>query len=143
MTDAESVIVDTNILLTATEETRSRHARAQHVLQTWPRLYVSGQILREYLVVATRPSSENGLGMKLPAALENVREFLSRFRFLDETKKTFQNLRELLEEIPCRGRQIHDANLVATALTHGVTAIVTENARDFRRFRSRLTVLEL
>lgn len=143
MTDAKAVMVDTNILLTATEVTRLRHARAQDVLQTWPRLYVSGQILREYLAVATRPASENGLGLELSLALENVQEFLGRLRFLDETRKTFQNLRELLVEIPCRGRQLHDANLVATALAHGVSAVVTENPKDFLRFHGRLTVLEL
>lgn len=32
------------------------------------------------------------------------------------------------------GKQVHDANVVACALAHGVAAIVTDNVRHFARF---------
>jgi predicted nucleic acid-binding protein len=32
------------------------------------------------------------------------------------------------------GRQVHDANVVATMLEHGVRRLLTFNAADFRRF---------
>jgi len=35
---------------------------------------------------------------------------------------------------PTRGKQVHDANLVATMLVHGVTRLLTFNVADFRRF---------
>jgi predicted nucleic acid-binding protein len=31
---------------------------------------------------------------------------------------------------------VHDANLVATMLAHGITRLLTFNAADFRRFGS-------
>jgi len=32
------------------------------------------------------------------------------------------------------GRQVHDANVVATMLEHGIRRLLTFNAADFRRF---------
>ena len=32
------------------------------------------------------------------------------------------------------GKQVHDANIVATMLARGVTRLLTFNAADFRRF---------
>lgn len=50
-------MLDTNILLTATDEGRAEHERALDVINGWPAhgttLYTSGQIIREYLSVAT------------------------------------------------------------------------------------------
>ncbi len=57
--DDEAVLVDTNVLLTATTPARALHTEALEVLNEWPAqgfaLCVSGQVFREYLVVATRP----------------------------------------------------------------------------------------
>lgn len=42
---------------------------------------------------------------------------------------------------PTRGKQVHDANLVATMLVHGVTRLLTFNAADFRRFGTLIEVV--
>lgn len=39
-----------------------------------------------------------------------------------------------------RGKQVHDANLVAVALAHDATAIVTGNTRHFARFASTIVI---
>src|SRR5437899_12825018 len=87
-TVAEAVFVDTNVLLAATDEGRADHAGAVEVLQQWPAsgtvLYTSGQILREYLVVTTRPTAVNGLGLSRRDAVANVERLRTRLRFLDE-----------------------------------------------------------
>ena len=74
---ADRVVLDTNVLLAATDEARQEHEHAVSALNVWPAsgmmLYTSGQILREYLVVATRPIDDNGLGMAQPHAIANVR----------------------------------------------------------------------
>ena len=36
------------------------------------------------------------------------------------------------------GRQIHDANIVATMLAHGERRLLTFNAADFRRYGDRI-----
>ncbi len=45
--------------------------------------------------------------------------------------------------LDCRGKQIHDANVAATALVHGVRRILTANVGDFQRFESYVEILDL
>lgn len=139
-----AVLVDTNILLTATTPSRPLHQKAQTLFTTQGReLCTSGQILREYLVVATRAQAQNGLGLAPSDALDNAGVFARRMRFLDEKRPVLRRLEALLREAPCRGKQVHDANVVATALAHGVGAVITENVEDFHRWERFPTVLNL
>jgi predicted nucleic acid-binding protein len=129
------LFVDTNVLLTATDELREHHRDAQHILTgaagRGVHLAVSGQILREYLVVATRPSAGNGLGLRPEDALSNVEAFLKHVVVYDETEAVSRRLRELVRTGALAGTRIHDANVAATMLTHGLTKILTQNAPDF------------
>jgi predicted nucleic acid-binding protein len=145
--DVSAVLVDTNVLLSATAPSRADHEAATRVLNLWPgrgvRLCTSGQILREYLVVATRPAELNGLELDVRQACENVSSIRARARYLDETFSVFARLAELVTRLECSGKQIHDANVVATALAHDVGAIVTANVGDFARFAERIELLDL
>jgi predicted nucleic acid-binding protein len=47
-----------------------------------------------------------------------------------------------LGTVPCRGRSIHDALLVATMQVHRVPRLITSNTSDFARFADRITLLE-
>jgi len=145
--DDRAVLLDTNVLLEATAPARDLHRAAVRVLDEWPnrgiRLCVSGQILREYLVVATRDPEHNGLGLSVTDALANVESFTERCRFLAESREVAQRLRELLRSVDCTGKQIHDANLVATCLAHGVPGLVTANTGDFERFEDRVEMSPL
>ena len=141
-----AVLVDTNVLLTATTPSRTLHKRALKVLNQWPnrvRLCTSGQILREYMVVATRPLLDNGLGLTRRDALANVDSFVERMLFLEEGWTVHQRLTTLLRTAECAGKQIHDANVVATALSHGVGGVLTENVDDFRFYSEMVNILDL
>lgn len=48
-----------------------------------------------------------------------------------------------VEQNDCAGRQIHDANVVATMLVHGIEAIATLNSADFVRFNEYVQVVGL
>lgn len=147
MIDDRSVLLDTNVLLEATTPARAHHRAARRVLDDWPnrgvQLCVSGQILREYLVVATRDPGVNGLGLAVGDALANVAAFTGRCRFLAEGREVAERLGRLLREARCSGKQVHDANVVATCLAHGVDSLVTANLRDFERFRNLVEVKPL
>ena len=91
-------------------------------------------MLREYLVVATRPVDVNGLGLGIEAATSNVNEFLRSLKMYSETEEVAGRLRQLAVTHDLHGKRIHDANLVATMEVHGIRAIVTENANDFAPF---------
>lgn len=139
-------VLDTNVLVSSTAPQRKLHGVAQRVVRRASlegQTCVSGQILREYLVVATRPPASNGLGLVPTDAAANVAAFLSVMRCLDENGKVQERLAELVRTHECRGVAIHDANIVATALAHGVPAIVTENWADFRQFDGLVKVIPL
>lgn len=143
----KAIFLDTNILLAASAPARASHERALEVLNAWPndgvKLTLSGQIVREYLVVATRPTSLNGLGLKLEDALSNCQAIVARCQVLDETKAVSEKLQEIARETSTSGKQLHDANLVATAVVHGIFDILTQNIEDFRRFAPMIKLVAL
>jgi predicted nucleic acid-binding protein len=147
MTDDKAVLVDTNVLLSATAPLRPLHRAALAVLNDWPNrgilLTSSSQVLREYLAVATRPVEANGLGLAVGDALANAAAFRGRFRLLVESEPAWDRLQALIATYGCKGKQVHDANLAALALASGVTRLVTANVGDFTRFAAELEVIDL
>jgi predicted nucleic acid-binding protein len=141
------VLVDTSVFLSATDQDRAEHRQALLILNEWTArgttLYSSGQIMREYLAIATRPPAGHGLGLKQADALANVRAIRTRTSLLAEDASVADRLLDVLDEIPCRGKQVHDANVVATMLVHGIDSMVTINVADFSRFGHLITLIPL
>jgi predicted nucleic acid-binding protein len=140
-------MLDTNVLIAATDHTRSEHHDALRIFGEWPAkgvsLCTSGQVLREYLSVATRPRAGNGLEIALADAVRNVRAFRRRTAILVDGGAVVERLLGLLGDVTCGGKQVHDANIVATMLAHNVGAVVTMNLDDFARFATYVTPLRL
>ena len=140
----EVLFVDTNVLLSATDESRPSHRAARRLIAEsgvrGVHLAASGQILREYLVVATRPVEVNGLGLAVVDATANLHQFLRHLHLHDETATVAKRLRDLGVRHGLRGKRLHDANIVATMATHGVRTLITENADDFTAFDEVETV---
>ncbi len=136
--DVERVMLDTNILLSATDEYRREHQAAREIIETSGDkgcgLCVSGQILREYLAVATRPMKSNGLGLTTADAIANARAFLRYSHLHEESDAATGKLIEMCKVHDLRGKRIHDANIVATMLAHGIGTLLTQNTRDFACF---------
>lgn len=147
MMSAESqpaVLVDTNVLLSATDRDRAGHHKAVRFLTADERHQaISPQIVREYLAVSTRPVDANGLGLSPSEASANVEQFLDVMTLLTEGPATTAKLLELIGDVPVLGEQIHDANLVAVALVNAAAAIVTDNTRHFSRFASLIAIEDL
>ncbi len=139
LTVGDIVFVDTNILLIATDGGREGHKEARTLIAKAARagvhLAFSGQVQREYLVVATRSPDLNGLGMTASDALSNVEAFLSRIALCEESEPVSERLREIVREHGVCGKRVHDANIVATMRAHGVSVLLTENPTDFQTFR--------
>jgi len=135
---AESLLVDTSVLLEASNRARRQHAVALSLLEQRERLVFPAQVPREFLVVATRPADANGLGLTLRDALESLAAFRRNVRLLPEEKPLLPTLLGLLGELSISGKKIHDAHLVAAALVHRVPAVVTLNTEDFRPFAGRV-----
>lgn len=138
------VVVDTNVLLAATDTTRAAHAAAMTFLnEDERRLALTPQIVREYLAVTTRPVEANGFGLAGADAVANVKEFLDDMTLLPEDAVTTAGLMDLIRGRAAAGRQVHDATIVATALAHGADAIVTDNTRHFSRFGDVIVIENL
>lgn len=144
--DASACFIDTNVLVYAKLAQSPFHTQATSSLKTLDEggaeLWISRQVLREYLAVMTRPSALTGT-IPISNLVEDVRYFSTRFKVAEESQATTEKLAELLLAIPSAGKQIHDANIVATMLVQGVSQFLTHNTADFARFAALITVLPL
>ena len=67
---------------------------------------------------------------------------LTTYEVLEDGPEVTTRLLALLQEIPAGGRQIHDANIVATMLPHGERRLLTFNTADFRRFGDHIDLVD-
>jgi predicted nucleic acid-binding protein len=66
--------------------------------------------------------------------IADVTRFQSQFQIAEDGPSVTTNLLGLLGSILIGGKQVHDANLVATMQTHGLRRLLTHNTADFARF---------
>ena len=96
-------------------------------------LSISRQVLREYLAVMTRPQTW-GNALSLAEAIADATAFANRFTVLEDGPAPWTQLSDLSRRYAFGGRQVHDANIVATMLAHGEHRLLTFNTADFQRF---------
>ena len=139
------MFIDTNVLVQYLNVDAPEHPRARAVMQSAfvqpESLIISRQILREYLAVVTRPQSWAD-ATPMADALDEVNNLIRMFRIVEDGPNVTAQLIDLCREIPVGGRQIHDANIVATMLAYGERRLLTFNTSDFRRYRGRIELVE-
>jgi predicted nucleic acid-binding protein len=138
--------VDTKVLLRAIQTAMPLHNEADMLIsrarQDGHELWVSRQVIREYIVQVTRPGVlSTPLNAEQVAA--KVGAIRAAFRVADETEAVTDKLLELIKEFPTAGRQIHDANIIATMLVYQIDTLLTQNIEDMKRFSSRIALLPL
>jgi predicted nucleic acid-binding protein len=79
----------------------------------------------------------------LTSLVTDVRYFVNRFRVAEDSPQVTERLLTLMEQVPVGGRQVHDANIVATMQAYGIDQLLTHNIADFNRFSELITVLPL
>jgi len=140
--DGNALFVDTNVLVYANVIETPFHDQALAAINAarqagWT-LWISRQVIREYLVTMTRAQAfEN-----LPRAtvLEQVDQFIEQCQVADDTAAVTRQLVKLLGDFKIGGRQVHDANIVATMQTYGIPCLLTHNVRDFERFEEIIRI---
>ena len=135
--------VDTNVLVYAAADgapllDRARAALAR-IAADGP-VTISRQILREYLSVMTRQQTW-GRPLTLAQASVDTAEFVRQFTVLEDGPLVWDRLMMLSGRYSFAGRQVHDANLIATMLVHDERRILTFNDTDFRRFADLIEVV--
>jgi predicted nucleic acid-binding protein len=90
----------------------------------------------------TKPGVLTG-SIPIASLIADVRSFASAFRLAEDTQVVTDNLLVLIGSIPVGGKQVHDANIVASMQAYGVSRLLTHNTADFACFASVITVLPL
>lgn len=141
---ADSIFLDTNVLVAASAEAHPSHAMAtalvaRLVADRAPML-ISVQVCREFLSVMTRAP----LGAARPLTVAEALAALDTWRrpcvVLREDESVLSELLALVQKHDVKGKQVHDANIVATMLANGIDRLATLNAADFKRFGDEIAV---
>lgn len=132
------VALDTNVLVHAHRRGTAHHEAALALLADlaggatpyalfWPSLYEFLRVVTHHRVFDPPSTTAE--------ALEAIRDLLAPpvVRVLSETDRHPTILGRVLEESRVTGNLVHDAHLVALALEHGVSEVLTLDG-DFARF---------
>lgn len=140
----DKLFLDTNIVLRAFNKADALYPLASKSLTEWVQsgieLWVSRQVLREYLFVVTRPQVFLEKPKTPAEAVYDIQQMQTLFLVADETAQVTEKLLELVVQQPTGGRQIFDANIVATMLHYQIPKLVTLNVSDFLRFQNVITI---
>jgi len=137
------IFVDTNVIYT-TVSASPFHSQAMNAVQQLNKqsaeLWISRQIMREYLAVLSRPQT---FASPLPASIlkSDLLRFEQQFRVAEDNAEVTRQLLGLITSLTVSGKQIHDANIVATMLTYGIKDVLTHNTSAFMRFAPLVTVI--
>ena len=136
-TDAKRVFVDTNILASALlpESPRYFHARGilRRLAEADAEVWISRQVIREYLATMTR-YEQKWSNVTRAALIDAVRTLERHYFVAEKLPIVAEQLYFLLGQVPTGGKQVHDANIVATMIAYDVRTLLTYNLDDFKRF---------
>ena len=140
------MFLDTNVLVMARFQAAPGHTvareRMQRAGESREVLRIIRQVLREYLATVTRPQSWSA-PVTTEAALADIAALQAGFEILEDGPGPTEMLTRLCRDVAVAGRQIHDANIVATMLAHGERRLLTFNGRDFRRYGARIELVPI
>ena len=139
------MFIDTNVLVMSRILEAPDHDIARERLERAARepepLRISRQVVRDYLAVITRPQVWP-IAISREYALDDAKRLISSFEILEDGPVVTESLIALCSEVEVGGRQIHDANIVATMLAHGERRLLTFNTADFRRYGDRIELVD-
>ena len=139
------MFVDSNVLvyarvLEAPLHNVARERLRQAYFQGEP-LRINRQVLREYLATVTRPQDWE-ISITRTQAIDDVQSLSDTLEVLEDGPQVTEMLISLCRQVNVGGKQIHDANIVATMLAHGERRLLTFNRADFSRYEDQIEVVE-
>jgi predicted nucleic acid-binding protein len=144
--DGEPVFIDTNVLIYANLARSPFHRAAQERLIALDEqgidLWISRQVLCEYLAAMTRREDLTG-DILIVSLVQDIRYFANRFYVAEDNPDVTERLLALMQQVRIGGKQIHDANIVATMQAHGIHRLLAHTTDDFSRFAPFISILPL
>lgn len=139
----DPVFLDTSLLVAASVESHPGHLAAEAYIKKLEveraPLCLSLQVCREFLVVLTRQPL-GGRSFSVQEALTALEGWRSICAFLEENESVLTEWLRLLQKYSVRGKQVHDCNIVAVMLAHGVNRLGTRNPADFERYADEIQI---
>ena len=131
-------LADTNILLRSAQTSHPMSGDVARVVRVLlareDELFVIAQNLIEFWAVATRLIANNGLGLTIAQATQELTKLKDLFVILPDTADILPEWEQLVVEHQVLGKQVYDARLVAAMSVHNLTHLLTFNTDDFKRF---------
>jgi predicted nucleic acid-binding protein len=90
----------------------------------------------------TRPGDLTGT-IPIKSLIEDIQYFTTRFNVAEDGSMVTDRLLTLVEDVAVRGKQIHDANIVATMLANNIGTLLTHNTDDFTQFSTKIKISPL
>lgn len=139
-----SYALDTNVLARSIEDAHPLQAVAVSAVDTLvtlgEELCIFPQNLYEFWVIATRPLTQNGLGLPPDAVRQHLEHFVLLFSLKLDSPTIFAVWKTLVTSNAVRGKPAHDARIVAAMKVHEVSHLLTFNTQDFKRFSEVTTI---
>ncbi len=118
------VLIDTNLLTRMAITSDPQHAIAVQAIlkldETDCDICLIPQVLYEYWSVATRPVEVNGLGMSPTAVGDSLRDLIDTYELHRDEGRVFDLWQQLVSTHAVKGKNAHDARIVAAMLCHGL-----------------------
>lgn len=135
-----SYLIDANVLLRKAQPADPLFSVADNALRVLTlrgeELCIVPQTLYEFWAVTTRPTTaRGGFGWSTQQAESFVAQYEQLFGLLPDAP-LYAEWRRLVIAYGVNGLNAHDARLVAAMKVHGLTHILTFNAKDFRRYEA-------
>lgn len=144
MTMVAKVFADTNIVLRAFHSDFPEHgqvkAQFDQLITEQSSIFISRQVIREYLVQVTHPRTFT-TPLTIDEASNHLGQITKICTVLDDTAPVTTRLLALLKTYPTGGKQVHDANIVATMQAFEIDTLLTLNIEDFKRYADTITLL--
>lgn len=144
--DAKKIFLDTGTILAMDVATAPLHAVActmvQHYYTQGSELWISYQVIREYLAQVTNPYVFTH-PLPIDRALLRVRYFQTYFFVAEEGSHTMGEFLGLLEPGAVSGKNMYTAAIVATMLRYHVGHVLSCYVDDFSPFADLITVIPL
>lgn len=139
MDSSKTILVDSNILIYAINDSSPKQTLAQDFLRAnIGRLFVAHQNVFESLRVLTHSKFQTP--MPSNDAIAAVNAITEHCRIIAPSYETLEIALALVKKHALSGDKLFDAYLAATALSVGVMAIATDNTKDFLPFEEINTI---
>ena len=145
-TEDKRIFIDTNILIYSALNKSTLNTEAikkvKFFYENKFELWLNRQVLREYLSVMSRFMLEEKK-YKPSNLINDINKFENQYHVANENDEVTQRLLQLISEFKIGGKQIHDANIVATMLANNVNQLLTHNIIDFKRYSKIINLIPL